>query len=125
MGFAVRRGASAIYEHSGSLATSSTAYTRFSGIGYETGSVHSDFGISRLATGGAITAHVHSFEETFYVMDGEVLVATPEATVRLTAGDYGVIPVGVPHSWRSAGEGTAIWADLYSPPPRIKFAGDT
>jgi quercetin dioxygenase-like cupin family protein len=125
MGFAVRRGASAIYEHSGSLATSSTAYTRFSGIGYETGSVHSDFGISRLATGGAITAHVHSFEETFYVMDGEVLVATPEATLRLTAGDYGVIPVGVPHSWRSAGEGTAIWADLYSPPPRIKFAGDT
>jgi len=82
MGFAVRRGASAIYEHPRSLASNSTAYTRFSGIGYETGSVHSDFGISRLDTGGAITAHVHSFEETFYVMDGEVLVATPEATVR-------------------------------------------
>jgi hypothetical protein len=60
---------------------------------YSPGSVHSDFGISRFDTGGAIAAHVHSFEETFYAMDGEVLAATPEATVRLTAADYGVIPV--------------------------------
>jgi len=124
-GFVVCRAQAATYEDPGSVAPGSSAYTRSSGVNYETGSVHSDFGISRLGPGGVIPAHVHSFEETFYLMDGEVVLATPEATVQLHAGDYGVIPVGAPHSWRSAGDRTAVWADLYTPPPRTKHGDDT
>ncbi|WP_201780420.1 cupin domain-containing protein [Mycolicibacterium chlorophenolicum] len=87
--------------------------------------MHSDFGVSRLDPGGAIPAHVHSFEETFYLMDGEVMLVTPEATVRLRPGDYGVIPVGVPHSWHAAASTTAVWADHFTPPPRTKYGHDT
>ncbi|HEX4558989.1 MAG TPA: cupin domain-containing protein [Mycobacterium sp.] len=123
--FVVRHAETAIYEDPGPVAPGSTLYTRFSGVNYETGAVHSDFGVSRLGPGGAIAAHVHSFEETFHLMDGEVLLATPEATVELHAGDYGVIPVGTPHSWHSTGDGTAVWADLYTPPPRAKYGHDT
>ena len=46
-----------------------------------------------------------------------MILATPEATVRLVAGDYGVIPLGVPHSWHGT-EVEAAWADVLSPPPR-------
>jgi quercetin dioxygenase-like cupin family protein len=81
--------------------------------------------VSRLGPTGLIPAHVHSFEETFYLLDGDVVLATPEVTVELHAGDYGVIPVGVPHSWRAAGSGGAVWADHYAPPPRAKYGYDT
>jgi quercetin dioxygenase-like cupin family protein len=123
--FVVQRAATAHYQNPGLLAPDSHAYTRFSAINYGTGSVHSDFGVSRLGPAGVIPAHVHSFEETFYLMDGEVILGTQEATVELHAGDYGVIPVGVPHSWRAAGGGTAVWADHYTPPPRAKYGYDT
>src|SRR5690606_24608103 len=79
----------------------------------------------RLEPGGRTATHVHSFEESFHVQEGEVILATPEATVRLVAGDYGVIPIGVPHAWRSAGDGVAVWSDLYTPPARARYGDHT
>jgi quercetin dioxygenase-like cupin family protein len=117
--------AAARYEAPGPLAPDSVGHSRFSGVDYELGAVHSDFGVSRLDVDGYIPTHLHSFEETFYVIDGELVLDTPEATVALCEGDYGVIPVGVPHSWRATGSSVATWADLYSPPPRIKYGSDT
>jgi quercetin dioxygenase-like cupin family protein len=89
------------------------------------GAVHTGFGLSKLEPGGQIDRHVHSFEESFYVLDGEPMIQTAEATVRLRPGDYGVVPVGVPHSWRNHGEGATRWADLLTPQPRPWFDGDT
>jgi quercetin dioxygenase-like cupin family protein len=123
--FVVQRAAAARHRDPGPLAPDSRGYTRCSGINYEMGSVHSDFGVSRLEVNGYIPAHVHSFEETFYVTGGEVVLATLEATVALREGDYGVIPVGVPHSWRTTGTSEAVWADHFSPPPRTKYGYDT
>ena len=123
--FVVQRAASATYQAPGPLAPGAHGYSRSVGVNYEMGAVHSDFGMSRLDAGGYIPAHVHSFEETFYVMDGEVVLATAEATVALREGDYGVIPVGVPHSWQAAENAPAVWADLYSPPPRVNYGSDT
>jgi len=54
-----------------------------------------------------------------------VILATPEATVVLTAGDYGVIPIGVPHAWRSSGDAVAVWAELLTPPARERYGSDT
>jgi quercetin dioxygenase-like cupin family protein len=121
----VRRAQDARYEPPGELAPGSSGVTRWRAVGYDDGSAHTDFGISRLEPGGRIPAHVHSFEESFHVLDGEVVLATPEATVRLVRGDYGVIPVGVPHAWRASGDGVAVWADLYAPPPRERYGSDT
>jgi len=123
--YVVRRSNEASFEHPGSLAPDSRGYSRWCAAGYEDGAVHTDFGISRLEPGGEIPAHVHSFEETFNVIEGEVLLITPEATIHLTPGDYGVIPIGVPHSWKAIGSSEAKWADILSPPPRIKYDNDT
>ena len=123
--FVVRRAADAEYREPGGVAPGSHGLTRWRGVGYDDGAVHSDFGVSRLAEGGVVPAHVHSFEESFHVLEGEVVLATPEATVRLVAGDYGVIPVGVPHSWRAVDDAAAAWADLFAPPAREKYGSDT
>jgi quercetin dioxygenase-like cupin family protein len=104
----------------------STGLTRCSMIDHTTpGAVHTGFGVNRLDPNGAIEAHVHSFEETFYILDGSVIVETPEATVELIPGDYGVIPVGVPHHWRNTSGSEASWADLLTPQPRPWWEGDT
>lgn len=122
--FIVRRAAEAEYVDPGPLAPGSDGMTRWRGVGEEDGAAHTDFGITRLAAGGTTATHVHSFEESFHVLEGEVILATPEATVRLVAGDYGVLPIGVPHAWRSTG-GEAAWADLFTPPVRARYGSDT
>ena len=86
--------------------------------------VHTGFGIARLEPGGSIEAHVHSFEESFYVLEGEVVYETPGGSVTLRPGDYGLAPVGVEHRWRNAGTETVRWAAMLSPQPRSLHDGD-
>lgn len=87
--------------------------------------VHTGFGVCRLAGDGAVDAHVHSFEESFYVLEGEVVCATPAGAVRLRPGDYGLLPVGVPHRWRNPGSGEVRWAEMFAPQPRSIHGDDT
>lgn len=123
--FVVGRGDAAEYTSPGALAPGAVGMTRWRAVGEADGAAHTDFGITRLEAGGSTAAHVHSFEESFHVIEGEVVLATPEATVHLVAGDYGVIPIGVPHSWRAIGEHGAAWSDLMTPPPRERYGYDT
>lgn len=120
----VSRGSDAVYASPGALAPDAVGLSRWRAVGYADGASHTDFGISRLQSGGVVPTHVHSFEESFHVIEGEVVLVTPEATVRLVAGDYGVLPIGVPHSWH-AGGAAAAWADVLSPPPRPQHGSDT
>ena len=120
----VRRRSEARYASPGALAPDALGLSRWRAVGFDDGASHTDFGISRLEAGGVVPTHVHSFEESFHVLEGEVVLVTPEATVRLVAGDYGVLPIGVPHSWR-AGDAGAAWADVLSPPPRPEHGSDT
>jgi quercetin dioxygenase-like cupin family protein len=124
--FVVRRGSDADYRPVGALAPGAVGLTRWRAVGEDDGAAHTDFGITRLEPGGSSATHVHSFEESFNVIEGEVVLATPEATVRLVAGDYGVIPIGVPHAWRAVDDTTgAAWSDLFTPPPRQRYGSDT
>jgi len=123
--FTVRRAADAHYEPPGALAPGAEGLSRWRGVGEDDGAAHTDFGITRIEPGGHTATHVHSFEESFHVLEGEVVLATPEATVQLVAGDYGVIPIGVPHAWRAGEETGAAWADLFTPPARARYGSDT
>lgn len=123
--YVVRTAEQADYRDPGALAPDSSGYTRWCAVGFDDGAAHTDFGMSRLEGGGVIPTHVHSVEESFHLIEGEVLLVTPEATVHLVAGDYGVIPLGVPHSWHSVGDAPAVWSDIYSPPPRAQHGYDT
>jgi quercetin dioxygenase-like cupin family protein len=114
------------YETPPGMDDHSSGLTRWSMIDHTTpGAVHTGFGVNRLDPGGTIESHVHSFEESFYMLEGSVVVETPEATVELIPGDYGMIPIGMPHAWRNTSGSEASWADLLTPQPRPWFGDDT
>ncbi len=89
------------------------------------GSVHQDFGICELDSGGFIDTHIHSFGETFFVLSGEVVCHTHEGAFRLREGDYGVVPVGAAHAWRNEGSEPVRWAEMLAPQARLGGDGDT
>jgi len=100
-------------------------YRRRELVGEADGSVHTGFGLCELRPGGSVPAHVHAYEESFLVLDGEVLLDVPEGTYLLEEGDYGLLPTGVPHAWRGAGDTGGRWADMLAPVPRARYGHDT
>jgi quercetin dioxygenase-like cupin family protein len=99
--------------------------SRWSVVDENTPAVHTGFGVCALDPGDSVPAHIHSYEESFYVLDGTVVLRTDGGAYRLGPGDYGVLPVGMPHAWRGDGDRTARWADMLAPQPRSRFDGDT
>jgi quercetin dioxygenase-like cupin family protein len=100
-------------------------FRRWSAVDEAAGAVHTGFGVCELDPGGTVAAHVHSFEETFHLLDGEAVVETGDGATLLRPGDYGLLPVGVPHAWRNPGHVPARWADMLAPQPRSRLGGDT
>jgi len=103
----------------------SSGFTRAAAVDEAGGSVQMGFGLCRLEAGGTIDTHVQSFEESFHVLEGEVVIDTAEGSVRMVAGDYGVVPVGGPHAWRNVSSAPVVWADMQAPMPRERFDYDT
>jgi quercetin dioxygenase-like cupin family protein len=121
----VRRGGEAVAAVPDGWAAHSRGFRRWSVVDEQAGAVHTGFGACELDPGGSVAAHVHSFEETFYLLDGEAAVETSEGATLLRAGDYGLLPVGVPHAWRNPGAVPARWVDMLAPQPRSRLGGDT
>jgi quercetin dioxygenase-like cupin family protein len=82
------------------------------------GSVHMGVGMCALEPRGRVDAHVHSFEESFYVLDGTPVLILDGRAFPLEPGACGVVPVGVPHAWQGAGDRVARWIDMLAPQPR-------
>ncbi len=98
---------------------------RWSIVNGETGSVHQEFNICELDPGGSMSAHIHSFEESVYVLEGRLTCETGDGVFVLEEGDYGVIQVAAPHALRNSGPGRARWAEMLAPQPRLGSNGDT
>ena len=47
--------------------------------------------MTRFAPSGVIDPHLHSFEETFYILEGSVIVQIGEQAHLLGPGDFGLI----------------------------------
>ncbi|MFJ9114859.1 cupin domain-containing protein [Streptomyces sp. NPDC102394] len=94
-------------------------------VGEDDGSVHTGFGVCELRPDGRVPAHVHSYEESFHVLGGSVILDVPEGSLLLVEGDYGLLPTGVPHAWRGTGDTPARWADMLAPVPRARYGHDT
>jgi quercetin dioxygenase-like cupin family protein len=103
----------------------SSGYVSAGVVTEESGGVQMGFRVSRLDAGGHIDTHVHSFEESVYVIDGEVILDTPEGSFELATGDYGLLPVGSPHAFRNRSDRTVEFAEMQAPLPRQRFAHDT
>ncbi|HEY9351062.1 MAG TPA: cupin domain-containing protein [Acidothermales bacterium] len=121
----IARASDASATEPGALFPDSDRLTRWPIVGEDAGAVHTGFGIAILQPGGFAPAHVHSFEESVFVLEGEVILQTPDAAAVLRPGDYGLVPVGVPHAWRNEGPLPARWADMLAPQPRARLAADT
>ena len=103
----------------------SKAFTRSSIIDASTGSVHMGVGLCELASGGEIDNHLHSFEESFYVVEGEPVLVLEGRACPLLPGACGLIPVGVEHAWQGPAGGSAKWIDMMAPQPRVNADEDT
>ncbi|MBD0349212.1 MAG: cupin domain-containing protein [Thermoleophilia bacterium] len=80
-----------------------------------TGSTHMALTLISLAD-GQIDTHLHSYETSFYVLEGEPVLYLDGRGLELKPGACGVAPVGVPHAWRCGGR--ALWIEMAAPRPR-------
>ena len=94
----------------------SKGFARCALVDADAGSVHMGVALSRLED-GFVDTHIHSFEESFYILEGEPALYLDGHGVVLPRGACGVVPVGTPHAWRIDG-GAATWIDMMSPRPR-------
>jgi quercetin dioxygenase-like cupin family protein len=88
------------------------------------GSVHMGLGLCALQAGAHIDGHVHSFEESFFVLEGQPTLVLDGRAYPLMPGACGVVPVSVAHAWLGPGAGTARWVDMLAPQPRAHGMGD-
>ena len=102
----------------------SKSFTRCSLVDGSVGSVHMGVGLCGLKVGGWIDTHVHSFEESFYVLEGEPTLILDGRGYPLVPGACGLIPVGVQHAWLGPAKGNSKWIDMMAPQPRAKGAPD-
>lgn len=103
----------------------STGYAADSVVDEPAGGVQMGFRVSRLEPGGLVDPHVHSFEETLYVIEGSMTVDTREGSYLLKTGDYLLLPVGMTHALRNTGSEGAVLAEMKAPLPRRRFGFDT
>ncbi len=103
----------------------SAGFRRWPMVGEADGAAHTGFGICELDPGGQVAARVHSFEQSFFVLEGDVVLQTAEGAFLLRPGDYGLVPVASSYAWRNEGASVARWADMLAPQPRARFGADT
>lgn len=96
----------------------SSGFRRATYVEHAMGSVHMGTGICYLDGNGVIQYHLHSFEESFYILDGSLILQIGDKSYRLGPGHFGLIGTGVAHGWRNAGERPARWLEMQSPQPR-------
>jgi mannose-6-phosphate isomerase-like protein (cupin superfamily) len=106
-------------------AEGATGYRRCMAVGEDDHAVHTGFVISELDPGGSIPWHVHSFEESCYVVTGTAVIDTAEGSYRLSEGGYGVVPIAMPHRWRNESQLPVRWVEMQAPGPRSAYQEDT
>jgi quercetin dioxygenase-like cupin family protein len=84
-------------------------------VGGALGSTHMALTLVSL-TDGHVDEHVHSFETSFYVLEGEPVLYLDGRGISLEPGACGAIPVGVPHAFRA--ESSGLWLEMAAPRPR-------
>jgi quercetin dioxygenase-like cupin family protein len=103
----------------------SRGYTRDPVVAEAGGAVQMGFEVARLEPGGTVDTHIHSFEESLFVVEGSLSVDTPEGSHQLIAGDYGLVPVGMPHAMRNTSSEPVSFSEMKAPLPRVRHGFDT
>jgi len=104
----------------------SSGFRRSTYVDRAMGSVHMGTSVCFLDPKGAIAPHLHSFEESVYVLEGNLSLEAGGKTHTFGPGNFGLIPTGLAHSWKNAGASTARWIEMQAPQPRpVEYGNDT
>ncbi len=104
----------------------SAGFRRATYVDRAIGSVHMGTSICYLDAHGYIEPHIHSFEESFYILDGKLNVQTGDEVHELHAGHYGLVSTGVKHALRNDSDEPARWLEMHAPQPRpLQYGRDT
>jgi quercetin dioxygenase-like cupin family protein len=98
---------------------------RASLVGRHVGAVHSGLALCSMEPGGEVGMHLHSTEQSFYVLRGSPEVVVEGRAYRLAPDVCGFLPVGTPHAWRNETADEALWLEATTPAPRISGPPDT
>src|SRR6266478_2642184 len=114
----VRKSGDTVLAPHPTYANHSQGYTQASLVDHTSGSVHTGLSMSQLAAHGTLSPHVHSYEEGFYILEGQAAVGINELAYLLGPGDFGAFKVGTPHFWRNAGAAPVRWLQMAAPQPK-------
>jgi mannose-6-phosphate isomerase-like protein (cupin superfamily) len=104
----------------------SSGFRRSAYVDRSMGSVHMGTGICYLDTDGLIQPHLHSFEESFYILEGSVIAQIGDQAHLLSPGHFGLISTGVKHAFRNASGQSTRWLEMHAPQPRpVEYGRDT
>jgi mannose-6-phosphate isomerase-like protein (cupin superfamily) len=104
----------------------SSGFRRATYVDHGMGSVHMGVGICYLEPNGVIEPHVHSFEESFYILEGAGQAQIGEKSHALGPGHFGLIRTGVRHAWSNPSRGIVRWLEMQAPQPRpLEYGLDT
>ncbi len=96
----------------------SAGYRRVSHIDRAVGAVHTGFGTCEIHGGGRVGAHVHSYEEFVYVLEGNPVLVVDGHGFELAADACAFVPVGATHAWENPSDASCRWIDLQTPQAR-------
>jgi quercetin dioxygenase-like cupin family protein len=74
--------------------------------------------MNHLAANGSIAPHLHSYEEGFYILEGQAVLSINDHAHHLGPGDFGAFKVGTLHAWRNAGNSPLRWLGMAAPQPK-------
>jgi len=94
-------------------------------VGRHVGAVHTGFALCELEPNRWVDTHVHSTEQSFYILTGNPSVVIDGRAYRLGPNECGLLPVGVPHAWRNAANQAATWLEMNAPAPRLSGPPET
>jgi quercetin dioxygenase-like cupin family protein len=121
----VRRADQIDLEASAAYAPHSTGHRRAALVGRHVGSVHTGLTLCTLEAGGAVGVHLHSYEKSFFVLEGRPRLTVDGRTAQLERDDCGLVPVGVAHAWAVSGDAPCRWIEASAPAPRDGGPPDT
>ena len=96
----------------------STGFRRSTYVDHAMGSVHMGVGICYLEPKGVIQLHRHSFEESFYILEGSAIAQIGDDSYALSPGHFGLIETGKLHGWRNVSDQPLRWLEMQAPQPR-------
>lgn len=121
----VKKAGDLAYETPAEFAERSSGYVGDFVVDERSGGVQMGFRMARLEADGHVDPHVHSFEESIYVVAGALVLETTEGSYLLQPGDYALLPVGMTHGLRNSSDAPVSFAEMKAPLPRQRFGYDT